>query len=142
MEQDGVQEIADVIMQHRNKPLEPSRKFSEVRKVTHDRKKRMTADHDGNLGTRIREEDDSRKCLQAEQSSSSLSQEQSMISRASCVARIVCTEPMNDLLKWPDTPKCKGKRQTEQQPFAKTSEKYRERVDKTCLLKDTQEKEN
>jgi hypothetical protein len=109
MEQDGVQETADITMQHRNKPLEPSRKFSEVRKVTHDRKKRMTADHDGNLGTRTPKEDDSRKCLQAEQSSSSLSQEQSVISRASCVARIVCNEPINDFLKWPDTPKGKGK---------------------------------
>jgi hypothetical protein len=46
MEQDEVQENADVTMQHRNKPLEPSKKFSEVPKVTHDRKKRMTADHD------------------------------------------------------------------------------------------------
>jgi len=54
-----------------------------------------------------------------------------MISRASCAARIACTEPMNDFLKWPDTPKCEGKRQTERQPFAKSSEKYREVVDKT-----------
>jgi len=54
-----------------------------------------------------------------------------MISTASCVARIVCTEHMNDFLKWPDTPKCEGKSQTERQQFAKTSEKYREMVDKT-----------
>lgn len=73
----------------------------------------MMADHDGNLGTRTPKEDDSRKCIQAEQSSSSLSQEQSMISRASCVERIVRTEPVNDFLKWPDKPKCEGKRQTE-----------------------------
>jgi hypothetical protein len=101
-------------MQHRNKPLEPSREFSEVPKVTPDQKKRrMTADHNRNLGTRTPKEDDSRKCLQPERSSSSLSQEQSMISRALCVGRIVCAELMNDFLKWPDTPKCKGKRQTE-----------------------------
>jgi len=40
MEQDGVQETADVTMQHRNKPLEPSREFSEFPKATHDKKKR------------------------------------------------------------------------------------------------------
>jgi len=51
MEQDEKQEIADVTMQHRNKPLEHSKTFSEVPKVTNDRKKRMTPDHDGNLGT-------------------------------------------------------------------------------------------
>jgi hypothetical protein len=66
MEQDEVQETADIAKQHRNKPLEPSKKLSEVPKVTHDRKKRMTADHDGNLGTRTPKEDESRKCLQAE----------------------------------------------------------------------------
>jgi len=102
----------------------------------------MTDDHDRKLGTRTPKENDSRKCLQVKQSSSNLSQEQSMISRASCVARIVCTEPMNDFLKWPDTPKCEDKRQTEQQPSAKTPEKYREMVDMTCLLKDMEEKEN
>jgi hypothetical protein len=36
-----------------------------------------------------------------------------MISRASCVARIVCTEPMKDFLNWPDTSKCNSKTQTE-----------------------------
>jgi hypothetical protein len=39
MEQNEVQETADVTMQHRNKPLEPTKKFSEVPEVTHDRKK-------------------------------------------------------------------------------------------------------
>lgn len=101
----------------------------------------MMADHDGNLGTRTPKEDDSRKSIQAERSSSSLSQEQSVISRTSCVARIVHIEPVNDFLKWPDTPKCEGKIQTEWQLLAKTSEKYREMVDKTCLLKDTEERE-
>jgi len=38
MEQDEVQENADVTMQHRNKPLEPSKKFSEVpKKMTEKR---------------------------------------------------------------------------------------------------------
>lgn len=39
MEQDEVQENADITMQHRNKPMEPSKKFSEVPKVTHYSKK-------------------------------------------------------------------------------------------------------
>jgi len=39
LKQDEVQETADITMQHRNKPLKPSKKFSEVPKVTHDPKK-------------------------------------------------------------------------------------------------------
>jgi hypothetical protein len=101
MEQDEVQETADVTIQNRNKLLEPSRKVSEVSKVTHDRKKVMVADHDRNLGTRTPKEDDSRKRLQAERYSRV---EQSMSGRASCVARVVHTEPMDDFLMWPDTP--------------------------------------
>jgi hypothetical protein len=38
MEQDEVQETADVKMQHGNNPLKPSRKFLEVHRVTHERK--------------------------------------------------------------------------------------------------------
>jgi hypothetical protein len=60
----------------------------------------MKADHDRNLGTRTPKEDDSRKSLQAERYSRI---EQSMSSRASCVARIVHTKPMNDFM-WPNTP--------------------------------------
>jgi hypothetical protein len=40
MEQHEVQEAADVTMKHRNTPLEPSKMFSEVPKVTHDKKKK------------------------------------------------------------------------------------------------------
>jgi hypothetical protein len=37
---------------------------------------------------------------------------------------------MNDFYMWPDTYKCKGKRQSERQPFSVTSEKYREMTEK------------
>jgi hypothetical protein len=60
----------------------------------------MMADHIRSFGTRTSKEDDSGKCLQAEQYRRV---EQSMSSRGSCVARIVHTEPMNDFLMWPDT---------------------------------------
>jgi len=69
----------------------------------------MASDHDGNLESRTLKEYDSRKCLQAEGFSSSLSQGQSMCGRALCVVRIVRTESMNDFLMWPDTPKHKGR---------------------------------
>lgn len=69
----------------------------------------MVSNHDGYLESRTLKEYDSRKCLQAEGSSSSLSQGQSMSSRALCVARIVCIESMNDFLMWPDTPRLKGR---------------------------------
>jgi len=68
----------------------------------------MASYHDGNLESRTLKEYDSRKCLQAEGSSSSLSQGQSMSGRALCVGRIIRTESMNDFLMWPDTPKHKG----------------------------------
>jgi len=35
----------------------------------------------------------------------------------------------------PDTHKCKGKRQSERQPFEVTSEKYREMIEKNRLAK-------
>jgi hypothetical protein len=69
----------------------------------------MASDHDGNLESKTLKEDDSKKCLQAEGSSSSLSQGQSLSGTVLCVARIVCTESMNDFLMWPDTPKHKGR---------------------------------
>lgn len=40
---------------------------------------------------------------------------------------------MNDFYMWPDTHKCKGKRQSERQPFAVTSEKQREMIEKNRL---------
>jgi hypothetical protein len=42
---------------------------------------------------------------------------------------------MNDFCMWPDTHKCKGKRQSERQPFAVTSEKYREMNEKNRVAK-------
>ena len=65
MEEDEVQETADVKMQHGNNPLEPSRKFLEVHSVTHGRKIGLAADHDGNLESRTPKEYGSRKYLQA-----------------------------------------------------------------------------
>jgi len=52
MEQDEVQETADVTIQHRNNPLKPSRKFLEVHRVNHERKMRLAAEHNGNLESR------------------------------------------------------------------------------------------
>jgi hypothetical protein len=51
----------------------PAEKDLEVPRVTHDREEKMTADHDGNLGSRIPKEVVSRNYLQAERYSSSLS---------------------------------------------------------------------
>jgi hypothetical protein len=65
MEQDEIQETADVTMQHGNNPLEPSRKFLEIHRLNHERKMRLAADHDRNLESRTPKEYDSRKCLQA-----------------------------------------------------------------------------
>jgi hypothetical protein len=112
LEQNKFQDTADVTMQLYNKPLAPSRKNLEVLRVSHDREEKMTADHDDNLESRTPKEDVSRKYLQAERYSSSLSQEQSMSSRAFCVARILCIESMDDFLMLPDTLKRIGKRQT------------------------------
>lgn len=69
----------------------------------------MATDCDGNLGSRTSKGNVSRICLQAEGSSGSLSQEQSVSGRALCVARIVCIESMNNYLVWPVTAECKGK---------------------------------
>lgn len=95
MEQNEFQDTADVGMQHQNKPLAPSRKdVSEIPKLTHDRRERMAPAHDGNLGNLTLKDYVSRKCLQAEEYTSSLPQEQCMSGRDFCVVRIVHTEPM------------------------------------------------
>jgi len=65
MEQDEVQETANVTMQLGNIPLETSINFLEVHRVTHERKIGVAADHDGNLEIRTPKDYDSRKCLQA-----------------------------------------------------------------------------
>jgi len=110
-------------------------KDSEVPTVTYDTEERMAADYDGNLGSRTPKEEVSRKYLHVEGSSSSLNQEKSTSRRDFCVARILRVESMNDFYTWPDTYKCKGKRQSERQPFAVTSEKYREMTEKNRLAK-------
>ena len=38
-------------------------------------------------------------------------------SEVSCVIKVVQTEGMKEFLVWPDTPKRKGKRQMERQPY-------------------------
>lgn len=69
----------------------------------------MVSNHNGNSESRTLKEYDGRKRLQAEGSSSSFSEGQSMSGRALCVARIVRTLCMNDFLLWPDTSKHKGR---------------------------------
>jgi hypothetical protein len=139
MEQYDFPATTAVTMQHMNNPLAPNRNDLEAPTVTHDREERMAADQDGNLGSRTPEDDVSRKCLQAEGPSRSLSQEQSKNHRALCFARILRTELTNDFITWPDTLKCKGTRQTERQSFAVTSEKYRETFEKKCIAKIAEE---
>jgi hypothetical protein len=57
MEQDEVQETADVTILHGNSPLEPSRKILQVHRLTHERKMRLAAEHDGNLESRPPKDD-------------------------------------------------------------------------------------
>ena len=57
-------------------------------------------------------------------------------SKVSCVIKVVQTEGMKDFLVWSDTPKCKGKRQMERQPYAITSRRYQEMFEKKKLAKD------
>jgi hypothetical protein len=91
---------------------------------TRDGGGRMTADHDVNLESGTPKVDN-RNSLPAEGSCSNLSGIQSVCSTASSVARVVSTEYMSEFLVWPDTPKHKGKRQVETQPFAITSGKIK-----------------
>jgi hypothetical protein len=81
MEQDKFQGTADVTMQHQNESLARGRKDLEVPRVTHDREKEMALNHVGNLGSKTPKDDVSRKYLEAEISSSSVSQDKSMSSR-------------------------------------------------------------
>jgi hypothetical protein len=98
----------------------------------------MTAENDVNLESDIPKVN-SRKSLPAEESCSNLSGRQSVCSRASSVARVVSTEYMSEFLVWPDTPKRKGKRRVERQPFAITSGKYQEMFEKKHLAKAAEE---
>jgi hypothetical protein len=54
-------------------------------------------------------------------------------SKVSCVIKVVQTEGMKEFLVWPDTPKRKGKRQMERQPYAITSRRYHEVFEKKKL---------
>jgi len=58
-----------------------------------------------------------------------------------CVVRTVHTEFKGDFLMWLDMHTHKGKRQTEKQTSAITSNKYREMFEKKRLAKDAEEKE-
>jgi hypothetical protein len=102
----------------------------------------MASDHGRNLENRTLKEYDSRKCLQAEGFSSSLSQGQSMSGRALCVVRIVCTESMNDFLMWSDTPKHKGRYRLKDKHFLKDAEEKGKEVWKRRCEEAKQEKKN
>ena len=56
-------------------------------------------------------------------------------SKVSCVIKVVKIEGMKEFLVWPDTPKRKGKRQLERQPYAITSRRYQEVFEKKKLAK-------
>jgi hypothetical protein len=62
-----------------------------------------------------------------------------MCSRASSVINVVCAEYLSGFLVWPDTSQHKGKRQIRRQPFAITSGKCQEVVERH-LSKTTEEK--
>jgi len=82
-------------------------------------------------------EDDHGFCseMYAVQSTSSAS------SKVSCVIKVVQTEGMKEFLVWPDTPKCKGKRQMERQLYVITSKRYQEVFEKKKLAKRRAEEE-
>jgi len=61
--------------------------------------------------------------------------------KVSCVIKVVQTEGMKEFLMWLDTPKCKGKRQMERQPYALTSRRYQEVFEKKKLAKRRAEEE-
>jgi hypothetical protein len=61
--------------------------------------------------------------------------------KVSSVIKVVQTEHMKEFLVWPDTPKRKGKRQMERQPYAITSKRYQEMFEKKKLAKRRAEEE-
>ena len=61
--------------------------------------------------------------------------------KVSCVIKGVQTEGMKEFLVWPDTPKRKGKRQMERQPYALTSRRYQEVFEKKKFVKRRTEEE-
>ena len=62
-------------------------------------------------------------------------------SKVSCVIKVVKIEGMKEFLVWPDTPKCKGKRQMERQLYVITSRRYQEVFQKKKLAKRRAEEE-
>jgi len=58
-----------------------------------------------------------------------------------CVVRTVHTEFIDDFFMWSYMHTHKGKRQTEKQTSAITSDKYGEMFEKKCLAKAAEEKE-
>jgi len=62
-------------------------------------------------------------------------------SKVSCVIKVFQTEVTKVFLVWPETPKRKGKRQMERQPYAITSRRYQEVFEKKKLAKCRAEKE-
>ena len=73
--------------------------------------------------------------MYAMQSTSSASSE------VSYVIKVVQTEGMKEFLVWRDTPKRKGTRQMERQPYAITSRRYQEVFEKKKLAKRRAEEE-
>jgi hypothetical protein len=61
--------------------------------------------------------------------------------KVSSVVKVVKTEHMKEFLVWPDTPKRKGKRQMDRQPYAITSRRYQEMFEKKKLDKHIAEEE-
>jgi hypothetical protein len=61
--------------------------------------------------------------------------------KVSSVVKVVKTEHMKEFLVWPDTPKRKGKRQMDRQPYAITSRRYQEMLEKKKLAKRRAEEE-
>jgi hypothetical protein len=55
--------------------------------------------------------------------------------KVSSVVRVAQTECMKEFLVWPNTPKRKGKRQMDRQPYAITSRRYQEMFEKKKLAK-------
>jgi hypothetical protein len=137
-EQDTFSYSNDGKIQNENQSLTSNGNDLNIPTGTHDGGERITADHDVNLESGTPKVDN-RKSLPAEGSCSNLSGRQSMCSRASSVARVVSTEYMSEFLVWPDTPKHKGKRRVERQPFAITSVKYQKMFQKKYFTKAAEE---
>jgi hypothetical protein len=135
-EQDEFSDSAVGKIQNENQSVTSDGNDLDFPTVIHDARERMASDHNVNLESGTPRVED-RKSLPAEGSCSNLSDGQYVCSRASSVARVVRTEHMSEFLVWPNTPKRKGKRLVDRQPFAVTSEKYQEMSCQGCRRKGT-----